>query len=54
MHRAPSLSRRTSSTTLAAQSSPVLTLRLKKGGDVLDAARELVEDLRLAGEKSGG
>ena len=41
--------------TLAAGEIPALTLKLKPGEDVLEAARDLVEDLKLAaGEAAGG
>ncbi|MBQ9617954.1 MAG: transcription-repair coupling factor, partial [Oscillibacter sp.] len=35
--------------TLSAGQPPALTLKLPKGADSLDAARELVDDLRLSG-----
>ena len=38
--------------TLAAGETPALTLKLKPGEDVLEAARTLVEDLRLATEEA--
>ena len=37
--------------TLAAGESPALSLKLKPGEDVLEAALALVEDLKLAGEQ---
>ena len=37
--------------TLSAGEPPTLTLKLPKGADALDAARELIDDLRLAGAK---
>ena len=33
---------------------PALTLKLKPGEDVLEAARDLVEDLKLAAEEAAG
>ena len=36
--------------TLSAGETPMLTLKLKPGADVLDTALELVEDLKLASE----
>ena len=38
--------------TIAAGDTPALTLKLSPGADVLETARTLVEDLRLAGGKS--
>ena len=38
--------------TLSAGEKPALTLKLKPGEDVLEAARTLVEDLRLAGPEA--
>ena len=38
--------------TLAAGETPALSLKLKPGEDVLEAARNLVEDLKLAAEES--
>ena len=38
--------------TLAAGEVPALSLKLKPGEDVLEAARDLVEDLKLAAEES--
>ena len=38
--------------TLAAGETPALSLKLKPGEDVLEAARDLVEDLKLAAEES--
>ena len=38
--------------TLAAGEIPALTLKLKPGEDVLEAARDLVEDLKLAAEEA--
>ena len=40
--------------TLAAGEIPALTLKLKPGEDVLEAARDLVEDLKLAAEEAAG
>ena len=37
--------------TLAAGEAPALSLKLKPGEDVLEAARTLVEDLKLAAEE---
>ena len=37
--------------TLAAGETPSLTFKLPKGADALEAARELIDDLRLAGAK---
>ena len=39
--------------TLSAGQPPSLTLKLPKGSDPLDAARELVDDLRLSGTPNG-
>ena len=36
--------------TLSAGETPMLTLKLKPGADVLDTALELVEDLKLAAQ----
>ena len=38
--------------TIAAGDTPALTLKLSPGADVLETARTLVEDLRLAGGES--
>ena len=38
---------------LAAGEVPALTLKLRPGEDVLEAARTLVEDLKLASEAAG-
>ena len=38
--------------TIAAGDTPALTLKLSPGADVLETARTLVEDLRLAGGDS--
>ena len=40
--------------TLAAGEVPALTLKLRPGEDVLEAARTLVEDLKLASEEAAG
>ena len=40
--------------TLAAGEAPALSLKLKPGEDVLEAARTLVEDLKLAAEEAAG
>ena len=39
---------------IAAGEIPALTLKLKPGEDVLEAARDLVEDLKLAAEAAAG
>ena len=40
--------------TLAAGEVPALSLKLRSGEDVLEAARALVEDLKLASEEAAG